>query len=355
MAVVADAISGTSGEAVKKYRLLKHTGSQTFKHCQPGDTPVGANDADVDSAKDVTVHLIQRLGSLELESDGAISVGARVYPGLNGRVSANAVGRCLGLALTAAATVPDLALDGTATEAHGDVIEVLPLVGHGETEFGDTFEVADDFFFHDATEGPFVVTGDAGAGGTTDVIDGVGGIMSVVCDGDDNDEKYLHTIKEYFKVAAGKPIYFEARVAFTEGAVNKAAILVGLMDAPGADALVDTEGGPKASYSGVVFWKVAGTLLLSAEASIAAVQTPIVMASAPAHVSATHAKYGILIVPVSATKANVYLFINGTLVGSITEWTYTGATEMGLIVGVKSDGSAEETALVDYIRCRQAR
>jgi hypothetical protein len=341
MMVNADTISGLASEEVLKYRLLRLLPAGTFAHARPIDTPLAVSGEDVAADGDVNAHLLAtRLGSIELEVDGAIALGARVYPGLNGKGSATGVGRAIGIALQAAS-------------ADEDVIQVLPLLGPSPTD-ADVVELFDDFFFHDTTEGPFDTTGDAGAGGTTDVIDGAGGIMSVVCDGDDNDEMYLHSIVESFKFAAAKPLYFEARVAIVEGSANKAAAIIGLMDAAGADALVDTEGGPKASYSGVVFWKVSGGLTWSAEVSIGATQTPIALTGAD-YVSGTYYRYGILVVPTSSTLMNVYLFIDGVLVGSATGVTYTNATEMDLIVGTKSDGTAEETALVDYIRCRQAR
>lgn len=338
-------LEAIAGEAIELNRLvrLNSTTSHGVVKCKAGETPIGVCRAAVASGGSVGVQLINKPGTHLMVADAAITANSRVYAGYDGKVSAFGLGPILGYALTAAT-------------AAGDWIEVLvaPQLAFSLNP-ADQFVLFDDFFMHDATEGPFLVTGDAGATGTTDVIDGAGGIMSVVCDGDDNDEKYLHTAVECCKIANGKPLYAEFRVAFTEGSTNKAAIILGLMDAAGADALVDTEAGPKASYSGVVFWKVSGTLALSAEASIAGTQTAITMASAPAHVSGTYAKYGILIVPTTAALANVYVFINDTLVGSLTDWTYTNATDMDAIVGVKSDGSAEETALVDYILVRQAR
>lgn len=342
--VCADTISGVSGEALVKYRLLKLTGDRTFKYAQPGDVPIGSNEAACAADADISIHLLGRLGSIELMADGAIAQNARVYVGLNGYVSAAAVGPCLGIALEAAT-------------AQGDVIEVLPQPWAGHEALPDAFELFDDFFAFDTTEGPFDTTGDAGAGGASDVEDGVGGVMRVTADGDDNDEMYLHSIVEAFKFANGKPIVFEARAAVVEGAANKAAFILGLLSAAGANALVDDEGGPPANYSGVVFYKVSGGLVLSAEVSVGATQTAIALSpdASKTLVSGTYKVFRIVVVPTSDTLMNVYLFIDGVLVGTATGVTYTGATEMDCIVGVKSDGSAEEAALIDYIRCRQAR
>lgn len=344
MAMVnADAITGTAGEDVSKWRLLKLTGDRTYKHAQPGDTPIGVNEAETASGDLVTVHLLGRLGSIEIEADGAITQNARVYVGLNGYVSAAAVGPCIGHAIQSAS-------------AAGDVIEVLPSFAFGNASKGDTIALFDDFFGFDATEGPFLVTADAGSTGGQDVTDAVGGVMAVYTDGDDNDEAYLHTATENFKFAEGKPIWFECRAAVTEGSTNAGAFIIGLLSAAGANALLDTEGGPPASYSGVVFYKVAGGLTWSAEASLAGTQTAITLSgSGVTYTSGTYYKFGILVVPTTSALQNVYMFINGTLVGSTTGMTYTSATEMDLIAGAKSNGSAEELISVDYIHCQQAR
>jgi hypothetical protein len=342
MNTTAPTLSGTADEALTKWRLVKLTGDRNYSHTRPGDAAIGVNEADVADGEPCSVHLlVGRLGSVEVMVDGAVTQNARAYAGLNGKASANALGPCIGYFLEAAS-------------ADGDVVELLPTPNMNEQAFADSFQIFDDFMVWDSTFGPFVTTADAGATGTTAAIDAVGGQLDVYTDGDDNDEAYIHTIKENFKFAANKPLYFETRCALVEGATNAAAFIIGLLDAAGADALVDTEAGPKASYSGVVFWKVAGSLTLSAEVSIGATQTPITLTGAT-YVSGTFYKFGILVVPTSSTAMNVYLFINGALVGSATGVTYTGATEMDLIVGAKSNGSAEEKVSIDYILCKQAR
>lgn len=344
MAMVnADAITGTAGEDVSKYRILKLTGDRTYKHAQPGDTPIGINEEETASGGAITVSLLRRVGSIEIETDGAIAQNARVYVGLNGRASAQALGPCIGHAVEAAS-------------AAADVIEVLLSNTLGDAARWDVVEVADDFFQTVATTGQFIVTADASSTGGQALVDGAGGIFALYTDGDDNDEAYLHTVTEGFLFANAKPIFFETRLAPVEGSTNAAAFIIGLVSAAGADALVDTEAGPKSSYSGVVFYKVAGGLTWSAEVSVGSTQTAITLSgTGVTYTSGTFYKFGILVVPTTSALMNVYLFINGTLVGSTTGVTYTSATEMDLIVGAKSNGSAEELLNVDYIHCRQAR
>lgn len=340
-------LDAVAGEAIERYKLVRLDGStvrQVVK-CRAGEVPIGVTRAAVASGGSIGVSLLHKPGTAVMIAESAITANSRVYTGYDGKVSANGLGKPLGYALSAAS-------------AAGDWVEVLIVPEMSpSTRPADQHVLFDDFFAFDTTEGPFDSTGDAGASGTTDVIDGKGGIMSVVCDGDDNDEMYLHTIVEALKFVVNKPLYVEARVAFTEGSTNKAAVLVAIQDGAGSNNLQDTEAGPPASYSGVSFWKVSGGLVLSAEYSDGATQTPIVLAptASATLVSGTYKKYGILWVPTSSTLANVYLFLDDVLVGSAIGVTYASATEMDVLVGVKSDGSAEETALVDYIYAAQAR
>ena len=69
--------------------------------------------------------------------------------------------------------------------------------------------------------------------------DAANGIYKHFCDGDDNDEAYLVSTNECWKIAAGKSLWFEARVAFTEGNTNDMNAGLGLSDAAGADMLRD--------------------------------------------------------------------------------------------------------------------
>jgi hypothetical protein len=96
--------------------------------------------------------------------------------------------------------------------------------------------------------------------GSATVLDAAGGKIAIASAADTagNEGAYLKGNKESFKFAANKPLLFEALVDFTEAAVNQANVIVGLMDAVAADALVDDGAGPKASYSGAVFYKVDG-------------------------------------------------------------------------------------------------
>lgn len=347
MATPHDTLSGVAGEALEKYRLVRLSGTKTYSYTRPGDTPIGVNEADAASAEDVSVHLLAgRLGSLEVMVDGAVAVNARAYAAASGYASDNPIGPCIGVFLEAAT-------------ASGDVIEMLPLPQHGLASQADLFTIFDDFTSYVASGGTFTVTADAGSTGGQGITDAAAGVFACYTDGDDNDEAYLHTATENFLFAANKPIWAEFRVAMTDSATNVGAFIVGLLSGAGANAMQDTEAGPPASYSGVVFYKVSGSLTWSAEVSIGATQTAITLSGdGVTYTAGQFYKLGILVVPTSSTAMVVYLFIDGVLVGTSSSITYTGATEMDLIAGAKTagaGGTAEELIQVDYIHAQQAR
>lgn len=330
-----------AGEALLANRLVKLSGANTVTLCGPGETAIGVTRNAVASGSTVTVFLLSKPGTLPCAANGVVAVNALVYPASSGLAGTTGSGQAIGRALNA-------------TTTSGELFEVMPLLTPSVGDRTNAVELFSDFFQY-ATSGPFTVTADAGSTGGQALVDGVGGVMAVYTDGDDNDEAYLHSVVEGFKFAADKPLYFEARVAITEGATNAAAVIIGLMDAAGADALQDTEAGPKASYSGACFFKVAGTLVLSAEASVGATQVAASGGTADTgHTSGTFRKYGIEFLPTSSTAATVNFYIDGVRVGS-SSITFTGATEMDAIVGAKSNGSAEELVSVDYVLVRQVR
>ncbi len=202
--------------------------------------------------------------------------------------------------------------------------------------------------------------------GTASVGDAAGGILALVpSDGTvaDNDEAYVESANETFRFVADKPLLFEARVQFTEANTDDANILVGLMDAVAADALVDNGGGPKASYSGAVFFKVDGGTVWQTETSVTTTQTTIELTAANVNnlakraVTAGGAAYQTLRIeymPYSATNAYVSFFVDGVAVAQ-HDYIFTSATEMQIALGVKNGGANLETLNVDYVVCSQER
>ena len=209
----------------------------------------------------------------------------------------------------------------------------------------------------------------ADVGGVQEVIDAVGGQLSIKCDGDDNDEAYIFTKHQLHLFAANKPLLLMASIKFTEAATDDANILVGLMDAAAANALLDDGGGPAASYDGAVFYKVDGGTKWSVESSNAGDQvTDDTEESAGGGSFETLA---ILVTPLNSASAEVTYWIdrNGGVdlhqvranganprTPSIKQTiALSGLEEMNVIFGVKAGGANEETLLVDYVSVWQKR
>jgi hypothetical protein len=197
--------------------------------------------------------------------------------------------------------------------------------------------------------------------GTAAVGDAAGGVITIAAsDGTeaDNDESYLHTTHECWKVAADKPIMFEAEVSFTEANTDDANIMIGLSDTVAANTLLDDGGGPAASYDGAVFFKTDGATVWSVESSNATAQT-----TTATNITAggSYQTLRIEIQPTSSTSAEVKYFIDGVQCldanGATIKHTLTitGLAEMHMLFGVKNGDTNGETLLIDYACCTQLR
>ena len=210
------------------------------------------------------------------------------------------------------------------------------------------FTFFDDFYSMDstATVGGYTIVADGG--GAQAPTDAAGGVLSIGTDGDDNDEAYLSSIHEVFKFATGKPLWFEARVKCAEANTDDANLIIGLSDTVGADSLLDTAGGPMASYDGAVFFKVDGGTVWQFETSNAAAQ--VTTASAGAFVTDTWYRLGLYFDGVSSITP----YIDG-VAGTAHAITLAGLEEMHLLLGAKAGDANEEKLLVDYIKIVQIR
>jgi hypothetical protein len=191
--------------------------------------------------------------------------------------------------------------------------------------------------------------------GSVAVADGVGGILTVVPSGGSvatNDESYARTTSALFQFAADQPIVFEAAVQFTEANGNKANVLVGLMDSVAAGALANGSAGPKASYSGMVFFKAGGSNVWSCQTSVSAAQTTTITTK-----TAGLATYQTLTgqwQPINSTQAEAAFFIDGLLVARQL-FTFSGGAVMQLCAGVKNCSTSNELLNVDYLAAYQLR
>lgn len=201
--------------------------------------------------------------------------------------------------------------------------------------------------------------------GTASVGDAVGGILALVpSDGTvaDNDEAYVRSSGEIFKFAAGKPMYAEARVQFTEANTDDANVIFGFASAVAANHLQDNGAGPLASYSGAVFFKVDGGTNWNVEKSIAGTQVTAELTAvnsltktAQAAGGASYQTLRIEVEPHGGGSMDISFFIDGVLVYKIKDTTYASATEMHVFAGVKNGDTNLETLNVDYIEAFQLR
>lgn len=196
---------------------------------------------------------------------------------------------------------------------------------------------------------------DSGASVALDA-DGVGGLCLLTTGATNNNEAYLYSDERY-KFADDKMLRYEVELSYTESATDDANVMVGVMDAVGANSLQDDGVGPKASYSGAVLFKVDGGTKWQFETSIGASQTTTQLGDSAGGAQRLSIEFR----PITSTSAEVVPFIdgkqavdgNGKPVKHVM--TYTGATEMAAMVGVKAGSASSEVITVDYTDCSQMR
>lgn len=222
-----------------------------------------------------------------------------------------------------------------------------------------TFGFFDDFEWFISPHRWTSVISDLGAVSSPDA--GGGRILLTPSDGTvaDNDELYVRTTVETFLFANDKALVAEARLQFSEANGDDANVAFGLMDAVAADALLDNGGGPRANYSGALLYKVDGENLWRAQTSIGAART-----TSQSNAAAGGSAFQTLAIefkPLTPSLADVAFYLDGALLRTATgapikhAFTFTGATEMQLVIGVKNGGASLETLTVDYAACFQLR
>lgn len=232
-----------------------------------------------------------------------------------------------------------------------------------------TFGIDDDFLWFISPHMWTDTSADSGASWAA--TDAAGGILSGTTGATENNEAYLLSTQEIFLIAANKPIEAEATLQFTEatvGANNTANVAFMLMNAIGADSILDDGAGLKTNFSGAAIFKVDGGTTWKCMVSIGTAQT-IVSSSLTAGGAAYH-RLRIEIRPVTATIAEAAFFADSGSgmvplydasqtarnVPIKISFTYTNATEMQVGVGVKAGGaSTAQVLLVDRIAAYQAR
>ena len=118
-------LSLEAGVDLVNHRLVKLSGGQAVYNTAAGtDNPVGATKLNAKSGDDVSIHPMNKEGTMEICAAGAISRGADVFAAADGKIQALPAGagtyRRIGMAMAAAS-------------GDGSIIEVLPY-GYTDTE-----------------------------------------------------------------------------------------------------------------------------------------------------------------------------------------------------------------------------
>lgn len=244
----------------------------------------------------------------------------------------------------------------------------------------DTYRIWDDFDHFVTTDTWTSVLGSDG--GTATVSDGVGGVVLLSPSGgltDDqvvNDEAYIESTCEMFKVATDKPLLFAAKVRPVADTIATLSVYVGLLDTVAANAIVDTTGVPKTSTDQLGFYKKVTTTTWHTIAEANSTEmTGITNGVNTAHVVGNNA-WDILVletVPISSTETDVHFYtadletdgsyslseVGKTASGNqlvCQRITHTSAAEMSICFGVKAGTANNSQYLdVDWVYCAQKR
>lgn len=176
------------------------------------------------------------------------------------------------------------------------------------------------------------------------------GALVITCsDGSvaDNDEAYVGSEVKTWILQAGKDLWYETGVKFTEANTDDANIMVGLTSTYAANALVDNGAGPPADYDGIVLYKVDGGTTWIAETSASTNQTTVT--GLPTRQSGSWTRLGFHVV----STDRVDFYVDGVQVGSISAYLPTAA--MGLFLGAKNGDTNNEVLNADRVDIVQLR
>ena len=204
----------------------------------------------------------------------------------------------------------------------------------------------------------WTATNDGGTGTPVFNVDAVGGIANVLTAAADNDYAAYASASEVFKFAAGKRLWFEARVKVAEATTNESTWWVGLTDTLTTGGMQSNTAGPLASYDGALIYKTPETALtLNFESSNAGTQ--VTNSAEVTSVTNTWNRVGFFFDggnSSSATTGTITPFyaVNGSntfVKGTAQTITLSGLEEMHAVFGIKAGPTAAaETLQIDYIK-----
>lgn len=233
---------------------------------------------------------------------------------------------------------------------------------------GAALTLYDDFTVLDtqATNGVWLPV--KGTGGVLALATQACGVLNIPTAASASDYQLLTTQKPIFKFSNYTPIVFEGYFNLTEAATNAASWFFGLSSIT-TSGWITTGGAPPANYSGFMFYKSTGGLLLKAQASNGTTQTSALGATGTSTLAT--------VVSGQSYILGAYLDPNDGVTGIITFWIstvsgspatrqllYSGSVNLtlaslanvNLIFGVMcGSGGTAETLGVDFVRAVQTR
>lgn len=177
----------------------------------------------------------------------------------------------------------------------------------------------------------------------------------------DNDEAYIKSTCEVFKIAAGRVIEGECLLKFTEGATDDVNVGFFFQNAIGANSILDDGAGLKVSGDTFGIYKVDGGLVWRCVSCVNGVST--VSVSGKLSTSSSYQRLGIRIADVDGSTCEVHFLADGQpLLDGTTRRpivhtvAIASATEMQVGAGVKNGAdTTAEALLIDYLGAWQTR
>ncbi len=224
----------------------------------------------------------------------------------------------------------------------------------------DTVHLFDDFQA-DLNAGLWsTVISDIGTAAVGDARKGILTVLASDASVADNDELYVYTANELFLFAAGKPLYGKAYIQYAEGNTDDNNVIFGFQNAVAANSLADDGGGPRATGSYAVIYKVDGGTVWRCQSRNGSEVTDSISAT-----TAGGSAYQLLEIEVAdytPTRCQITYKVDGQFLKFsngqpiVHQLLVAAATEMALVLGAKNGANTTVvTLLCDYLYAHQLR
>jgi hypothetical protein len=190
-----------------------------------------------------------------------------------------------------------------------------------------------------------------------------GGILDIPTAGTDNADAYLHSAHENFLFADNKPISIGFMAKALEGvAVGEGNFCIGLVDGVAADLMQDNGAGPKTTASGMMFEKRDGETVWRTWSSDSTTQESQILTAANLNnlskkdqtLDDQWHRFDIKFRSESSGRGYITFHLDTVQVTRHLNYDFPNATEMALVMGVKTGAAQIMDLEVDYAGGYQA-